>query len=229
MTKLETLAMSLNAVPDKEGKSFTIPVGGSEPWFQLVVTQVNNAAEAYGKLENQPFDFADELTSLEKGIHGALIERISMALWLTEKVRINSPYQTILLGKINVYVALQPTEHCGCSAIERTDFFSVQEENSLRHAKALPTLKISNVEYIHDSNEETHIIPYDSDMLFYQHNSKHPQLKMLSLFSLYRKENVDDIIKALDSVFGKDPQVKVYFVPSGIAITDVFNTILITL
>jgi hypothetical protein len=221
MSALNKLANQLGVAPPNGVNHLTIPSGAVKPRFEIIVTQVECLAEVLVLLPKPIL----VLSVLEECIYQSYLDRVKMALGASEVHYPNLEQAYVLRGDVSVHVYLRPTEHYGKRALEPKDVFDIPDEAD----DTVPALKICKLEYAYDINEETENIPYSANTLFRSSKIRHPQLNMIFMFGIYQKQSTKDIENAIDVIFNNTKNVKVYFVPSGIVITDVFDTILITL
>lgn len=221
MTSLNRLAEQLGTAPPTGANHLAISSGAVKPRFEIIITQVECLADVLVLLPKPLL----VLSILEEVIYRAYIDRIKMALGASEVHYPNLEQAHVLKGDISVHVYLRPTEYYGKRDLESKDVFDVPDKTD----DTVPTLKMRKLEYVYDINEETESIPYSSNVLFRSNDIRHPHLNMIWMFGIYQKQSTEDIESAIEATFSNTKNVKVYFVPSGIAVTDVFDTILITL
>lgn len=221
MSALNKLANQLGVAPPIGVNHLTIPSGAVKPRFEIIVTQVECLAEVLVLLPKPLL----VLSVLEECIYQSYIDRIKMTLRASEVHYPNLEQAHVLRGDISVHVYLRPTEHYGKRTLETKDVFDIPDTVD----DTVPTLKMRKLEYVHDINEETESIPYSANALFRSSKVRHPHLNMLCMFSIFQKQSTEDIENAIAAIFNNTRNVKVYFVPSGIVVTDIFDSILITL
>jgi len=214
----------LSPISRMEGDSLILPFFEGESWFQMAITKIKSIAEVITAYSNEDL----ELTLLEDAVYHSMLDRVAMVLRGRE-IDYRLPKYHKVFGGVNKYhVHIRKTVFHERREISQFPYLVSMTDNYMRSVEATPTLKLTEVESFHGVNEETVILPYQPDFLFRQSNSRNPHLKLLFLFSCLDSERTAQIENTIKEFFKDNESANVYLLPSGIVVSDVFKSLLIT-